>query len=255
VIACPVDHPAIPVLFDPAIADSPVLWAVFERRNTGIALVDNLSRPTQCVLRTDAVLTFASCQAASGFLQDAIAHFRQAGPVWLIWPAEVGFGALEQDTMRVIRRLEFDDCDPASPILDDWRQRLPDGFEIQRITRDMLERCEWREDMEFFCGSLDNFFLNCLGYCMLHGEEIIVEAYASSLGGGKAEIGAITNKAQRGNGYASIACAFLIQTLDRLGYRAYWSCDADNLASIHVAHKLGFQRKKPYLVLDYSHDH
>ena len=87
---------------------------------------------------------------------------------------------------------------------------------------------------------------------MMRGDEIIVEAYASSLGRTQAEIGAVTWEAYRGNGYAPIACAYLMQLLERRGYRAYWSCDADNLASIRVAQKLGFRQEKVYQILEYS---
>lgn len=49
-IKCPVDHPALPALFDPLVPNNPALWAVFQGRHTGIALVDDLQKPTECVL-------------------------------------------------------------------------------------------------------------------------------------------------------------------------------------------------------------
>ena len=107
-------------------------------------------------------------------------------------------------------------------------------------------------DMEFYCGSLDNFLANGIGLVMMRGDEIIVEAYASSLGDTQAEIGAITREPYRGRGYAPITCAYLINTCEQRGYRAYWSCDADNEASIRVARKLGFRQEKAYEILEYS---
>ncbi len=53
---------------------------------------------------------------------------------------------------------------------------------MRRIDRALLERCEWRDDMAFYCGSLENFLRHDLGMCLMHGEEIIVEAYACPLG-------------------------------------------------------------------------
>ncbi len=248
---CPIDHPALPTLFDPTVPNNSVLWAVLKGRNAGRACVDNIQNPSQCVLRTDAILTFASRQISQTFLDQAIAHLRRTDPVWLVWPATISLRLVSQVT-HIAQRLEFYDCDPRSRVLADLRRRLPDGFEIRPIDRHLFEQCEWRSDMEFYCGSVDNFLANGIGLCLMRGSEIIVEAYVSSLGETRAEIGAVTREAYRGRGYAPITCAYLIQTCERRGYRAYWSCDADNRASVRVAHKLGFRQNKPYQILEYS---
>jgi RimJ/RimL family protein N-acetyltransferase len=154
---------------------------------------------------------------------------------------------------EIVERLEFYDYDPHSAVLADLRLRLPAGFELCPIDWQLIERCEWRSDMEFYCGSLDNFLVNGLGLCMMQGDEIIVEAYVSSFGDTHAEIGAVTRAPYRGHGYAPIACAYLIQACEQRGYHAYWSCDADNLASIRVARKLGFRQELAYQVLEYRH--
>jgi RimJ/RimL family protein N-acetyltransferase len=248
---CPVDHPALQALFDPTVPDSPVLWAVLVGRYGGRALVDDIQNPSQCVLRTDAVLTFASRQMGQTFLNEAIAHFRETDPIWLVWPPSTESHLMPPESEHLNQRLEFYDCDPRSQILADLRGRLPDGMEIRPMDRKLLERCEWRSDMEFFCGSLDHFLENGIGLCMMRGEEIIVEAYASSLGEGNAEIGAVTHEAFRGQGYAPITCAYLIQVCARHGYNPIWSCDIDNEASIRVAQKLGFRQERAYQVFEY----
>ena len=229
-----------------------MLWAVLKGRNTGRALVDNVRSPSQCVLRTDAVLTFSSRQISQTFLNEAIVHFRRKDPVWLVWSPIISSQLLAPEATHITQRLEFYDCDAYSRVLAGWRRRLPDGFEIRPIDRHLLDRCEWRSEMEFYCGSLDNFLLNGLGFCMMQGDDIIVEAYVSSFGETKAEIGAITQEAYRGHGYAPITCAYLIEACEQRGYQAYWSCDTDNLASVRVARKLGFRQEKAYQILEYS---
>jgi RimJ/RimL family protein N-acetyltransferase len=250
--ACPTDHPALPLLFDPAVPDNPVLWAVLKGQHAGRAWVDDLRNPSQCVLRTDATLTFMSRQIRQAFLEAALAQARRIGAVWLVWSSAMSSQLCAPQADDTTTRLEFTDCDPRARELADLRGRMPDGFEIRPIDHVLLERCEWREDMAFFCGSLDNFLVNGIGLCMMQGDEIIVEAYASSLGETQAEIGAVTREAYRGRGYAPIACAHLIQVCDRRGYRAYWSCDVDNLASIRVAQKLGFRQERAYQILEYN---
>jgi len=249
---CPIDHPALPRLFDRTLPNNPVLWAVLQGRHAGRAWVDNVPRPTQCLLRTDAVLTFVSPHTRQTFFDAALARARQTGEVWLVWSPELYPRLHAPQAADVAPRLGFYDCDPHSPGLTALRQLLPDGFAIRPIDRELLERCEWGPDMAFYCGSLDNFLANDVGLCLMRGDDIIVEAYASSLGKTQAEIGAVTREAYRGRGYAPIACAYLIQLLEQRGYRPYWSCDVDNPASIRVAQKLGFREQKAYQILEYS---
>jgi GNAT superfamily N-acetyltransferase len=247
----PVDHPALPALFDPFVPDNPALWAVFKGRHAGRALVDDLHSPTQCLLRTDALLTYASRQITLPFLAQALASFIETSDIWLIWASTNTALPAQPQPACVIPRLEFYDCDPGSERLAGLRQSLPEGCEMRPVDRQLLERCEWRADMEFFCGSLENFLLNDAGLCMLRGDEILVEAYVSSFGETQAEIGAVTREPYRGRGYAPVACAYLIQLCAQRGYAAYWSCDADNQASIRVAQKLGFRQTGAYQVVEY----
>lgn len=249
---CSIDHPALPTLFSGPIPDRPVLWAVLNGRHAGRAWVDNVTNPSQCVLRTDAVLTFSSHGADQAFLDAAIAVARGAGEVWLIWSPAMAARLRAPEAAAIFERLEFDQCDPRSTELAALRQRLPEGFTMKPIDRELLERCEWRSEMEFFCGSLDNYLAHGIGLCMMHGDDIIVEVYASSLGQTHAEIGAVTRKTHRGRGFAPIACAYLIQECQQRGYQACWSCETDNTASIRVAQELGFQEQKVYQVLEYS---
>jgi RimJ/RimL family protein N-acetyltransferase len=248
-IECMTNHPSLPGLFDPHVPNNPALWAVFQGRHAGRALVDDPLHPSQCVLRTDACLTYTSEGVKREFLEAAIMLHRHTGQVWLI-RQETDVRALEG--VQILPRLKFFDYEPNSPILESLRSQIPDSYTLRRIDQALLERCEWRDDMVFYCGSLENFLRNDLGICLMHGEEIIVEAYASALGAPYAEIGAITHEPYRGRGYAPMTVAYLIDLLERGGYHGYWSCDVDNPASARVARKLGFKVEKPYEVWVYE---
>jgi GNAT superfamily N-acetyltransferase len=250
-LECPIDHPALPGLFDPHVPNNPALWAVFEGRHSGKAFVDDLNIPSQCVLRTDAALTYASLYVSQEFLVEVIDQLRKSIPIWLVRSQR---DPRAPDGYRVLPRLEFFDLDPQSPVLACLRSRLPGGYEMRIIDRALLERCEWRDDMVFYCSSLENFLRHDLGMCLMHGEEIIVEVYASALGSTYAEIGAITHEPYRGRGLAPIAVAYLIEALEASGYQGYWSCDIDNPASARVARKLGFRIERLYEVWEYQPD-
>jgi GNAT superfamily N-acetyltransferase len=246
---CPTDHPDLPGLFDPQLPNNPALWAVFLKRHAGRALVDDLERPTQCVMRSEAILTYASRGISQEFLARAVSRFRRSGEIWLVRnqddpPAPTGY--------QINRRLEFYGYNRHSIVLAGMRASLPANFNIRTIDHALFERCEWRDAIAFYCGSLENFLRHDLGLCLMDGEEILVEAYASALGHPYAEIGAITHKPYRGRGYAPIAVAYLIEALEQLGYQAYWSCNVDNPASARVARKLDFTIENAYEIWEYA---
>jgi RimJ/RimL family protein N-acetyltransferase len=248
------EHPAfdpdLKELFGSSLPNSPALWAVLKGNHTGKAVVDRIQKPGQCVVRTDAALTYFSNQTQQAFLNDAIAYFRDMGPVWLVWPHKTYLQPPEINDAIIIHRLEFFNANP--DIFKRIRNLLPEGCVIKEINAQLLERCKWKAEMEFYTGSSRNFLRYGVGLCLLQGDEIIVEAYASALGKTRAEIGAITREAYRGQGYAPIACAHLINVCEQLGYQAYWSCEADHTASIRVAQKLGFQQKRSYVIYNYG---
>ncbi len=87
----------------------------------------------------------------------------------------------------------------------------------------------------------------------MHGEEIIIEAYASSLGAKYAEIGAITREHYRGMGLRSHHSRVPDRSPGAArAHHADWSCDEDNPSSARVARKLGFRKEKAYEWLEYE---
>ncbi|HSB67240.1 MAG TPA: GNAT family N-acetyltransferase [Anaerolineales bacterium] len=225
------------------------MWAVFLGRHSGKAFVDDMQNPRECLVRTDALLTYASRGLRQEFLERAIEHYRRFDRIWLVRnqgdsPAPTGY--------KLVPRLEFYDYDPLSKTLADFRNQLPPGTTLRTIDMDLLQRCEWRDDMAFYCGSLENFLRHGLGVCLMQGENILCEAYASAFGASYAEIGALTHEPYRGKGLAPITVSHLIDLLEKKGYHAYWSCDKDNPASARVARKLGFTVERPYEIFDYE---
>ncbi len=239
-------------LFDPDLPNSPALWAVLEGKYGGRALVEDRNHPDQCVLRTDAALTYFSRGTKQNFLDEAVARFLKEGPVWLVWPVHSSLSAPNASEPQVIERREFRGCDPDSRTLLDLRNSLPDSAAIQPMDRTLFRQCEWRSEMIHYAGSEESFFEHGIGLCLLRGKEILVEAYASAVGNNKAEIGALTRKNYRGRGYAPIASAYLIEICRQRRLEVIWSCEADHLASIRVAQKLGFRTERDYTIYEYE---
>jgi hypothetical protein len=59
---------------------------------------------------------------------------------------------LPPEVYQVIQRFEFFDYDPNSPILTRLKSSLSSEYNYRLIDRELLEQCEWKSDMEFYCG-------------------------------------------------------------------------------------------------------
>lgn len=127
----------------------------------------------------------------------------------------------------------------------------PHECHVNRVTRELLERCQWRDFVVNATGSVTAFLQTGIGVCLMVGDEIVAEGYAPYIGRGSAEVGVVTSEEQRGRGYATIVAAFLAAIVGEQDLAMYWSCDADNAASIRVAEKLGFQDPKSFALLLY----
>lgn len=244
-------QPNLLALFDPEISNNPMLFATLLGHTPGRAFVDDTMNPSQCMVRTNEALIFFSQHASQAFLDQGFDHIKQFSYVALIWRSD-SFLLHIPKADKTIQRLEFSEYDSNNQFLASIKNdSLPAGFDFRVIDRELLERCEWREEIENFCGSLDNFLAHGFGVCLMRDNEIISEAYAPFVGEHNVEIGIVTRETQRGHGYAAITCAHLIQTCGERGLQPYWSCDAGNLGSVSLARKLGFQREREYEIRMY----
>lgn len=217
-----------------------MLLATLLGHNPGRAFADDATQPTHAVVYTDGFLAFFSQQTTQPFFDDGLAHLKELGHVGLVWRDDA-FTIQIPTADKTIHRTEFGECAPTSTPI-----RLPEGLAFRAIDHTLLERCEWRPEIENFCGSLENFLAHGFGVCLMRGDEILTEAYAPFVAERVAEIGVVTHEAHRGQGYGVIACTHLIQLCRERGLEPYWSCDADNTGSVRLAQKLGFGHGRPY---------
>jgi RimJ/RimL family protein N-acetyltransferase len=82
------------------------------------------------------------------------------------------------------------------------------------------------------------------------GGRLVALAQTSALGERFADIGAFTNAAFRGRGYATAAAAIVCWWAQEGGRVPVWSCGEDNAASLRVAEKIGFREvgRRVYLI-------
>ncbi len=244
-------HSNLLSMFDPQISNNPMLFATLLGHAPGRAFVDDAINPSQCMIRTNEALVFFSKQVSQSFFDQGLDHIKQFGHVAIIWRSATS--ALQVPKAdKTIQRLDYPEYDSNNQYLANIKNNgAPNGFEFRVIDKNLLEKCEWRKEIENFCGSIENFLVHGFGVCLIRDGEIISESYAPFVGVHTVELGAITRETYRGHGYAAITCSYLIQSCLERGLQPYWSCDADNLASVSLARKLGFQQEREYEIRMY----
>ena len=70
---------------------------------------------------------------------------------------------------------------------------------------------------------------------------IVSTAQTAAITDGYADIGVATDEQCRGRGFATAAASIVARRIQETGRTPVWSCGEDNLASLRVAQKLGFQ--------------
>lgn len=240
--------PALAALFDPAAPTIVRLYGVLDGRLAGQIMTDDLLHPTWGVVRErgDGLIYLGGAVDAP-LVRDIIADLRADGDVCVgLWPDDPRRALLPRDPDYTGRTLDFThrrrDGDP----LADLARRLPEGCHLRPIDRALIERCAWRDHQAAAYGGLDGFFAHGLGYGVMRGDEILSEAYAGPAVRGTMEVGVYTHEAYRGRGYATAACARVIDVCEGRGYRTFWNCASINVASAGLARTLGFKGEREY---------
>lgn len=131
--------------------------------------------------------------------------------------------------------------------LQDLIKKLSDRYELRAIDGDLYDQCLMNPltaDFTANFGSKENYLKLGLGFVILKNGAIVSGASSFSRYKEGIEIEVDTAESERKKGLASIACAALI--LKCLEKGLYPSWDAQNLTSVRLAEKLGYQIDHEY---------
>jgi RimJ/RimL family protein N-acetyltransferase len=235
--------------------NAPMLEAFFEGRAPGRAFVNDFRSPTACVVAMRYNFVFPAGAITAKFFEDTLQELRREQTLHVVWsdnarrPPHVPGGSEMIDRVEFRRRI---DADRARLRAARAALLTAPRAEVRRIDEALLERCEWREEIARATGSLRDFLGHGIGFCLLVGDTVVSEAYASFWGIDRIEIATTTHPDHRRRGYAAAACAQLIETCEEIGFETYWSCDASNEPSLRLAHKLGYADPRSYRLLRYA---
>ena len=137
--------------------------------------------------------------------------------------------------------------------LQETLKRLPSGYELHKIDADIYDRCLQNAVTADFVSSFEskeNYLKYGRGIVILKGDVIVAGAssYTRYLEGIEIEVDTI--ETERRKQLATIACAALI--LECLEENLYTSWDAQNMNSVHLAEKLGYEFSHEYIAYEVS---
>lgn len=229
-----------------------ILLSCIAGHSAGEGFVDSTAPVACMIVHGFHNLTFIGGAPEQDWLNQACDLLRDSSDVQLLWPPGAE-GDLEPPPgpTHVTERYEFSDL----PLPEDSSAdgvSLPTDLALRRMDRELLKGCLWADEMKLAYGSVEKFLQHGFGYCLMRGEEICCEAYASFLAQGCYELGVITPEQHRGQGYASLTCAHLIRVCAEQGYATRWSCNQGNLASTATARRLGYRTQQEYQLLYYA---
>jgi RimJ/RimL family protein N-acetyltransferase len=177
-----------------------------------------------------------------------------AGEFVIYYNNEDWFIALEQDfgieDLLPLRRYYYRFNQLKFP---NWKDRIPQGFSIQKVDRRFLQQKHLVNFDEVYNWVVntwrctEDFFGRGFGFCLVkENEEIVSWGIADWATEDQAEMGIGTSKEYRRQGFAttvtSAAADFCLTNDIRLG----WHCSEHNNASWKTAEKVGFIRKRGY---------
>ncbi len=237
--------PEILALFDVTKPTMPRALNVLEGVNRGQILVNESTRPTLAVVRDGmyGTLYFGGNVNAS-LISSTVQRFRSMG--------EVGIGCWLDDPLNEMIPTDFDYdgrtyyFTERAPSMNGQNLQLPAGYRLLPRDEALFRKSfDYQSTVDLF-GSIENVLKYTLGVTILDGDTLICEAATGAPTQGWIEVGVTTAEPYRGQGFATIACARLIGLCEARGYETWWDCAKQNIPSVRLAKKLGYQSEPEY---------
>jgi RimJ/RimL family protein N-acetyltransferase len=237
--------PEILSLFDITRPTMPRAFNVLEGMNRGQILVNDSARPAWAVVHEVTYGTlYIGGQVDASVLESLVYRIRQV--------SDVGIGCWLDDPLNHMlppkpdydgRTLYFTERSRSSSAS---QTALPKEYSVVMRDQQLLKRSpDYKSTLDSF-GTEEKILQNTFGVLILHGDELACEAASGASTQGLIEVGVMTAESHRQRGLATIACSHLIEMCESLGFKTWWDCAKQNIASTKLARKLGYQDEREY---------
>lgn len=235
-------------LFDLDNPTMPCAFNVLEGIIKGQIVVDNLTQPSWAVVREGIYGTlYFGGQITSLVIPSIFGHFFQFGGI--------GIGCWLDDPLNKMLpanpdydgfTLYFTERSSDETNLEALVSQLPSSYAlVSRDERLLKVSFDYESTLTSF-GSIENVMQYMLGISLLQDDILLCEAATGAPTHGMVEVGVTTHENHRQKGFATIACAKLIEICEAQGYSTWWDCAKQNTPSVRLARKLGYRNEKEY---------
>jgi hypothetical protein len=242
--------PEIMALFELSKPTMPRAFNVLEGAIRGQILVDNPAQPTWAAVRET---TFGTLYIGGEFdaplLATVVAHFRRSGAVGIgCWPDDPLNDILPPNPDYDGVTLYFTERTPQvalSPLMC----QIPSGHVLVPCDGQLFTQSfDYRTTLAAF-RTVANVLQSTFGIVLLQSDLLLCEAATGAPTHGRIAVGVTTAKTHRQRGFATCTCAALIAMCELQGYTTWWDCAQQNIPSIRLARRLGYQQEQKYRYL------
>ncbi len=228
------------------------LWAILDGTIQGRILVDEPNGPTVALVQELAEgTTYVGGAVTPQVLFDGVTLLcKEQEVVVCCWPDDPLGSILPPAPSYEGTAIDFTDRLAAVDLHQ--LAAAPPGYQLRQIDREVEPLLEGFDYYVSMYGSAERALEHTIGYCLMDNGYIVSEAIAGPLTHGIAEIGVGTRATHRRQGLATIAAARVIQECEAYGYRPFWNASQQNVPSVALARRLGFQTERPFRVLAWS---
>lgn len=229
-----------------------------EGGHPGRVFVDHLNQPSAALLCTRVGYYFLAGTPTATIMVEVRDLFHQTlapqqfkalndPQILLFFPTEDWqqplFAAFQPDHPIRIHKKRMTLTPGAANALHGWPDCIPDGLCLQPLEPEFLsQHPEIGGEVSLFWGSFEVFWQKSLGCCLVDEAGTIASAcHAVFIGAGEAEISIFTAPEYRRRGLATLTASAFIEACLARGLKPIWGCFPENLPSVALARKLGFE--------------
>lgn len=228
------------------------LWCCLNGTMPGKIYVDNLEAPAKAICVADWSWTWCSDDADFHWIEDTLEEITRTAWLQVIWNPAERPQRPSKGLENINPRLEYVGIeDEALAAAREKTGTSVDCTEFKPFSSELFDKCEWKDFHLWIYGSSENFIKKAFGVYAVQGEEICCEGEAAFAAQGYTEIGIITAKNKRRQGYGFATCVRLLEEIKKRGLIPIWACDVANPESSKLAEKLGFKNPLAYDFLYY----
>jgi len=128
---------------------------------------------------------------------------------------------------------------------------LPKGYSFKEIDQHIFPKCMWHDLISLFYGDDETFLQHGWGAVLCDANNNIVSEVYGIFSNQFCEILVITHPDHQGRGWAGCSVRYMVAKCLHHKLTPFWTCNLENIASLKVAIKAGFDIDQYYAF--YSH--